>query len=49
MGEKAFVLQFIQGRNPEWVNKTFFAKYDERATWLDELRPLSGEKFFFED
>lgn len=48
-GEKVFVLNFLQGRNPEWVQKPFFAKYDEHALWLDELEPAFGEKqFFFE-
>ena len=27
----------------------FFAKYDENAIWLDDLKPAFGEKFFFED
>ncbi|MFP4244406.1 MAG: KamA family radical SAM protein [Ectothiorhodospira sp.] len=49
-GEKVFVLRFIQGRNPDWVQRPFFARYDEQATWLDQLRPAFGEeKFFFED
>lgn len=49
-GEKVFVLRFIQARNPEWVQRPFFAKYDAEATWLDQLRPAFGEeKFFFED
>lgn len=49
-GEKVFVLRFIQGRNPDWVQRPFFAKYDEQATWLHELKPALGEdKFFFED
>ena len=48
-GEKVFVLRFIQGRNPEWVQRPFFAKYDPDATWLDHLKPAFGEKeFFFE-
>jgi len=48
-GEKVFVLGFLQGRNPEWVGRPFFARYDERATWLDELVPALGEpEFFFE-
>lgn len=48
-GEKVFVLKFLQGRNPEWTGRVFFAKYDEDAAWLDELRPALGEKeFFFE-
>lgn len=46
-GQKVFVLRFIQGRNPDWVGKPFFAKYNPEAIWLDELEPLEGEAFFF--
>jgi L-lysine 2,3-aminomutase len=49
MGEKVFTLRFLQGRNPDWVQRPFFAKYDENAIWLDELKPAFEEKFFFED
>ncbi len=49
-GEKVIMLRFIQGRNTDWVGKPFFAKYDEKALWLDELVPAFGEeKFFYED
>lgn len=49
-GEKIFVLRFIQARNPDWVQQPFFAKYDDKATWLDQLKPAFGkDKFFFED
>ena len=49
-GEKVFVLKFLQGRDPKWVNRVFFAKYDPRATWLSDLQPAFGEeRFFFED
>lgn len=47
MGEKVFTLRFIQGRNPEWVHRPFFAKYDPDAVWLDELKPAFGEEHFF--
>lgn len=48
-GEKVFVCRMLQGRNPDWVQQPFFARYDETATWLDDLRPAFGEKrFFFE-
>lgn len=48
-GEKVMTLRFLQGRNPDWVARPFFAKYDEEAIWLDELKPAFGEeKFFFE-
>ena len=46
-GEKVFMLRFIQGRNPDWVQRPFFAKYDPKATWLHELVPAFGEKEFF--
>jgi KamA family protein len=49
-GEKVYVLQFLQGRNPEWVRVPFFAKYDPDAVWLDDLKPAFGEeKFFWQD
>jgi L-lysine 2,3-aminomutase len=48
-GEQVIVLQLLQGRNPDWVKLPFFAKYDEKAIWLDELKPAFGkERFFFE-
>lgn len=49
-GARVFVLRFIQARNPDWVQRPFFAKYDPEATWLDQLEPaFNEEKFFFED
>lgn len=49
-GEKVFVLRFIQARNPDWVQRPFFARFDAKATWLDHLRPAFGErKWFWED
>ncbi len=49
-GEKVFVLDFLQGRNPEWNGRVFFAQYDPEATWLTDLKPAFGqEKFFFEE
>lgn len=48
-GEKVMVLRFLQGRNPDWVHRPFFAKYDPNAIWLDDLKPAFGEeRFFFE-
>lgn len=46
-GEKLFVLRFIQGRKADWVQRPFFAKYDEKATWLNHLQPALGEQAFF--
>ena len=45
-----FVLKFLQGRDPEWAGRTFFARFDPKASWLDDLRPAFGEdRFFYED
>ena len=49
-GEKVFTLRFIQGRNPSWVGRPFFAQYNKHAIWLDDLEPAFGrESFFFEE
>lgn len=47
-GRKYFVLKFIQGRNSDWVNRPFFAKFDPTARWLDDLEPITESRFFFE-
>ena len=47
--KKYISLQFIQGRNPDWVGRPFFAQYDEKALWLDELKPAFADKFFYEE
>jgi len=48
--EKVITLIFLQGRNPDWVKRPFFAEYDENAIWIDELKPAFGEEsFFFEN
>ncbi|MFC1770009.1 KamA family radical SAM protein [Nitrospirota bacterium] len=49
-GEEVMMFDMIQGRNPDWVMKPFFAEYDENAMWLDDLKPAFGENYFyFED
>ncbi|HEY1609772.1 MAG TPA: lysine 2,3-aminomutase [Paraburkholderia sp.] len=45
--EKVFVLQFLQARNPEWVRRPFFARFDSQAVWFDDLLPAFGESTFF--
>jgi KamA family protein len=48
--EKVLTLRFLQGRNPDWVQRPFFAAYNETACWLNDLSPAFGKKrFFFED
>ena len=46
-GEKVFTLEFLQGRNPDWVGKPFFAAYNAEAYWLDDLNPAFGATEFF--
>ncbi len=49
-GEQVFALRFLQGRSPDWVQRPFFAQFDARATWMDQLKPAFGEeRFFFEE
>jgi KamA family protein len=48
-GEDLFVLKFLQARDPDWAGRPFFARFDPKATWIDDLRPPLGEdEFFFE-
>jgi KamA family protein len=49
-GKKVIALNVLQGRNPDWVGRPFFAMHNEEATWLDDLRPAFGrDRFFFEE
>ncbi len=48
-GRRVFVLKFLQGRDPRWANRVFFAKYDESASWIDDLEPAFADQFFFEE
>ncbi len=47
-GRPAFTLEFLQARDPDLVGRPFFAKYDAKATWYDQLEPFSAsdERFF---
>ena len=47
-GETYFALKFTEGRNMEWLDKVFLAKYDQRTNNVALLEPLEGGKFFFE-
>jgi len=48
-GQDVFVLKMIQGRDSDWANRVFLARFDAQATWLDQLKPAFDErKFFFE-
>jgi len=48
--ERVMTFRMIQGRNPDWAARPFFAKYDEEAIWYTDLKPaFDEEKFFFSD
>jgi KamA family protein len=47
-GKKVFVLNMLQAKNPSLVNIPFFAEYDEKASWIDDLKPAFANKFIFE-
>ncbi len=48
-GQRVFVLKFLQARDPNWVGRLFFAKYNPTVSWLGQLEPAFGEReFFFE-
>merc|ERR1719247_1143394 len=42
LGQEAIVLRFLQCRDETWIGKVFFAKYDPKAVWFDDLEPLDG-------
>lgn len=47
--EKVFVLEFLRARKADWVGRPFFARFDPKATWLDQLEPAFGrDRFFWE-
>jgi hypothetical protein len=42
------VLEFLQAREPDMVRRPFFAKYNPKATWYDDLEPFgkADEPYF---
>jgi KamA family protein len=48
--EQVFVLKFLQAREPAWVGRPFFARFDPEAAWLTDLEPVfHARKFFYTD
>jgi KamA family protein len=47
-GQKVLALEYLQARDPSYVGKPFFARYDPEATWFDQLEPAfeADERFF---
>jgi len=48
-GEKVFLCRLIQSVDPSEVNRSFQAIYDEKALWIDDLKPAFGKSRFFFD
>jgi L-lysine 2,3-aminomutase len=48
-GEKVFVLKFNEGRNMEWLDQVYLAKFDPQENTIEKLLPYEGEKHFYED
>jgi KamA family protein len=41
-GQRAIALRYLQARDPDVVGRPFFAEYNESATWVTDLHPLSS-------
>jgi L-lysine 2,3-aminomutase len=39
--QRAFVLEFLQAREPDLVRRPFLAKFDPKAAWYDQLEPFT--------
>jgi hypothetical protein len=48
-GEKAFALKFTEGRNMEWMDKVFLAKWDPEPNTMDLLTPWDTDEFFYRE
>ncbi len=46
-GQKAFALKFTEGRNMEWLDQVFLARFDEQQHTVDLLEPFDTPEFFF--
>lgn len=44
-GQKVFALHYLQCRDPDAVNRPFFAKFDAEAAWFSELVPAFDAPF----
>ncbi len=48
-GETVFALKFNEGRNMEWLDKVYLAKYDDQENTIEKLKPYDTDKYFYED
>ncbi len=48
-GEKVFVLKFNESRNMEWMDRVYLARYDDKESTIEKLKPFDSDRYFFED
>jgi lysine 2,3-aminomutase len=48
-GEQAFALKFNEARNMQWMDKVYLAKFDDKENTIINLKPLQGDKYFYQD
>lgn len=48
-GETVFALKFNEGRNMDWMDTVYFAKYNEQENTIEKLKPFGTDKYFYED
>ncbi len=48
-GEKVFALKFNEGRNMDWMDRVYFARYDDKENTIEKLKPYENDKHFYED
>jgi L-lysine 2,3-aminomutase len=48
-GDTVFALKFNEGRNMDWMDRVYFARYDELENTIEKLKPYGGDKHFYED
>lgn len=48
-GEKVFALKFNEARNMQWIDRVYFAEFDEKENTIEKLKPFGAEKYFYED
>jgi KamA family protein len=45
--QPAFVLEYLQARQPDLVRRPFFARFNPNAVWFNQLEPLSEHDYPF--
>ncbi len=48
-GEKVFALKFNEARNMEWMDRVYFAEYDEQENTIEKLKPYKADSYFYEE